>query len=379
MDRDTERCLSLYLDDQLDDKDRKAFETRLATDPELRRAVRLHRAAAEEMAAMPEMPAGLVAGARARLAERADAAGPAWWNRFWSLQTAGLVAAAAIVALVLYPFVASHDLLQSEKEPRDAIGIGGPAAREEPLQNGIGDERSGEDEEKRLQIDKLQSLGYLAGVDSETGKKPATDEDVFTLSRALQLESALRADAPKEMPDAGPAAATKTDPAAVGGTAPAAEPEPGRSRTVGQTKAEESEEVVAPDEKRKIGLRSYEEGMATSRLAVSHLAYRIFPINEATPLNESGYLVLNTDADWKRAGGSEPIDFSREMAILLPAYRASDPTIRIQVIRVETTSEGIEVWTLDVPDTAGALATRGPRQAVIITVSDAPIRLRQAD
>jgi hypothetical protein len=270
MDRETELRLSLYLDGQLSETDRQAFEAILEQDEELRRAVRLHRAAAEQMAAMPEVPASLVAGARARWAEQTEAARPAWWHRFWSLETAGLVAAALIVAAVLYPYAVSRDMLPSRKEPRDAVGIGETSAVEAPILKRSDDKGSGEDKEKEIEdtllrnnaliidnstnrmkddqvkqklAESLRSLGTLTEQDAETGKKPATDGDSYNFNKALAIDSTLQTDSPEKAAAAAPpaAGAEKTEPSAVGGIAPAEKPVPDRSRAAGQETTAESE------------------------------------------------------------------------------------------------------------------------------------------
>jgi len=104
----TEDALGLqiqdYLDGRMSDGDRRTFEERMTTDAELAGRVRELRAISEALGQdATELPPGFHTRLRARFEARH--APPRRWFRPLSWETAGLVAAVAVAAVLFLPFV----------------------------------------------------------------------------------------------------------------------------------------------------------------------------------------------------------------------------------------------------------------------------------
>lgn len=138
-----ERQAQDYLDDRLGEADRRAFEERLAADEALAARVRewrsIRRALAEDS---PALPPGFYTRLRARF-EAQHAPTKRRWFRPLSWETAGVVAAVAVAAVLFGPFVMNREVGRSAPEalarpsesPRQDYRMS-EAAAQEPAEEG---------------------------------------------------------------------------------------------------------------------------------------------------------------------------------------------------------------------------------------------------
>ena len=347
MDAKTERLLNLYLDGLLPDRDRLEFEEMTRRDPALRHAVQVHRQAAREMARMPDLPPGFTAAARARLERERPPSVPAgWFHRFWSLEAAGLAAAAILVAAVLYP------VLQN-REPE------GPPAT--TLEAKEADE--GADQEV---LSRLRSLGYI----DSTEKKPNLP--------GVRSES-------------------------IGGVAGGkAAPSNDRDQFARKIEAEGREAAgpAGPD----AGATTHPLWKSLAVPARNEVSFRSIPYPGPVDMKGSEFLVLKTESDLQDRNSllygvladspaaspadrensaltPKSIDFSREMAILLPNWKSADSQVRIEVLElVETGTTLLVLYRENRIDPSKKGKISGPAyQLIILPASDLEIRLKQEE
>ena len=414
MDRETERLLNLYLDDQLIGADRQAFEIRLKQDSELRKAVELHREAAAELRRMPDLPDGFAARARARL-DRALPQKPAGrlWNRFWSLETAGLLAAAGIVIAVLYPFLKSDETGQLFPQKPVAEFPATPAP--EPVPEGD------ETDLETQMLNKNQPTRLLSADDRKDAMAPVLEP----AGRIVRDESIQDKG---EVSDATPALGSNEineGPPAIGnkyydvlttqsGLAEEAENSPKESTAEGR------EPLAVPAGEKKTAAESI-PGPKTAAAAESFSAdlaaladpdggavipFRVVQAPGTVDLGKRGFVSLKKEADFdllKRGDLAEEspptgrlkiltidqaregillgIDLKKEMGVLVAARRQGDPPVRIEVTGARRAESRILIQYREIPVPANDASWRllPDYQVVILPASELPIELQKID
>lgn len=375
MDRKTELRLSLYLDGLLPENERQEFEARLERNPELRDAVAFHRQAARTLAEAPDLPPGFMERSLTRL-EEASAPPTAfpWWRRFWSLETAGLVAAAALVALILYPVLVSRD-----KVPDSEM----PAEFDAPVTS---DTKPGFPQKEK-------AVGLDGGFQQEVPSAAGPAEPVAPESPSLQA----KAQPPQaSAEDRVIAREVESDSAAAREAAATVSPK------------------VTSRDGEKVALRQEAGLELTVGGGPEEIPFRILPFPYPADLGDRRFLLVRTERDLAGLSqaarpdegatarkaeppdrpralsasaesavgpGQEPVDFSREMAILLPGLEMSPHPVRVEVHRVWKSGTilfvGLREAPLPEPNT-----TAGPSpsfQLLVLPSADLEIRLVKVD
>ena len=399
MDRETERLLNLYLDDQLTGADRQAFEIRLKQDSELRKAVDLHRETAAELRRMPELPEGFAVRARARL-DRALPQKTAGWTgkRFWSLETAGLLAAAGIVVAVLYPFLKPNETGQfftPESRSESPLPTVAEKAVEEPGP-GAGDripEREALQQPTSPDDDRQnKALATSAPPRTEPPAEPSTEED----QSREDIRTSFNDESIEGLPAFGREyndVITTTPAVPKAAEAPAKErvaKDPDRSPPVaafaesvaGAMAALEDQDagtaipfrVVQAPGTAELGKRSF---VSLKKEADFDLLKRDDPAEE---LQETGRLKILT-IDQAREGFPLGIDLKKEMGVLVAARRQGDPPVRIEVTGARRAESRILIQYREIPVPADDASWRllADYQVVILPASELPIELQKID
>jgi len=157
-----ERQIQDYLDERMSDSERRAFEERLATDAALAGRVRDLRAISRALGQdSPDLPPGFHTRLRARFEERQ--APTRHWFRPLSWETAGLVAAVAIAAVLFVPFVVE----QQPGRPESRILL-------EPSDKELGQSELPE----AVEEDRLEEVG-AEGLDIEESSMSGDDDARF--------------------------------------------------------------------------------------------------------------------------------------------------------------------------------------------------------
>jgi hypothetical protein len=268
-----EREIQDYLDGRMSDEERRAFETRLATDDVLAKRVREERKLGEALRAdLPELGPGFYQRLRTRFEERAGSpARPTRAFRFLSWEAAGLVAAVALVVAVFLPILSvrdARDVIAPSDSPApvsvdDVAGAKGrqppDETRDEPSKQlsegqfapapeaiGEADDRAAPSVEPRAKED----ADLAPALRRARAAEPASPEVVGSGTAAEEKRESperfrsLDESAGMQAPESETAAGTRSDVAAFGLLAPST----GRSLPDGLVGVGETREIADPEE-----------------------------------------------------------------------------------------------------------------------------------
>ncbi|MBI4161022.1 MAG: hypothetical protein HY509_01080 [Acidobacteria bacterium] len=370
MDRKTELRLSLYLDGLLPEDERREFEARLERDPELRGAVALHRRAARVLAEVPDLPPGFIERSLTRLeGETAPPTAPHWWRRFWSLETAGLVAAAALVALILYPVLTLRDGVQSPDRQAEPALLPTPERRTAPPVP---------EDSRRMDRTALPGTPPTAGPPEQVPAESDSSATDAEPPRASADEKVLSlATEPVPSPDGDAATGPTKAPSAAKKEAPPGPEFAAASKVAAHTEAVPFRLLPFPG-RVDLGERGYllvRSDLELARLSPAAEPDTVTAAAEAE--HHDGARTLSARGETPQETGVAPPDFSTEMALLLPEREISPRAARFEVRRVRKSGSVLFVEIHEVPppepDTAG---TPSPSfQLLVLPATDLEIRL----